>query len=86
MLAGSCSNHWRRYLRAASVHGIDARELDYYLNRPVEISTTPSLNPLAKEFVPRNGTQSENPLWIEYVPMPINYQVIHCAVDPGVMR
>jgi hypothetical protein len=43
----------------------------------------PALNPLAKEFVPRNGTQTNNPYWIEYVPMPINYPVIHCTVENG---
>ncbi|KAJ8675755.1 hypothetical protein QAD02_011541, partial [Eretmocerus hayati] len=81
---GSCSQHWRRYLSAASVHGMDPQELNFHLNKEQEESNALALNPLAKEFVPRNGTQSENPLWIEYVPMPINYPIIH-TVDPGGM-
>lgn len=75
--------YWRRYLRSASVYGIDAQKLVYHMNQVWSESPTPSLNPLAKEFVPRNGTQTDNPYWIEYVPMPINYPVIHCTVESG---
>ncbi|XP_058800615.1 probable helicase with zinc finger domain [Phymastichus coffea] len=78
---GSCSNHWRRYLRTAGVHGMDPRELDYHLHKVNEPSLGTALNPLAKEFIPRTGTQAQNPYWIEYVPMPINYPVIHCSVN-----
>lgn len=81
---GSCRQLWHRYLSSAKVHGMDQRELEHLLNRVPEEPSAPALNPLAKEFVPRTGTQTENPYWIEYVPMPINYPVIHCAVgDTG---
>ncbi|XP_003424340.1 probable helicase with zinc finger domain [Nasonia vitripennis] len=81
---GSCRQLWHRYLSSAKVHGMDQRELEHLLNRVPEEENAPALNPLAKEFVPRTGTQKENPYWIEYVPMPINYPVIHCTVgDTG---
>lgn len=80
---GTCGGLWRRFLSTAKFHGISRQELEYHLSRVPEPPQGPTLNPLAKEFVPRNGTQSNNPYWIEYVPMPINYPVIHCAMDAG---
>ncbi|KAL7300371.1 hypothetical protein TKK_0006992 [Trichogramma kaykai] len=79
---GSCVKHWRLYLRSASVHGMEQRELEFHLNKVLEEPAAPALNPLAEEFVPRESVRMENPTWIEYVPMPVPVPIIHCAVDP----
>ncbi|XP_076235945.1 putative helicase with zinc finger domain [Calliopsis andreniformis] len=72
---GSCRKLWRRYLELADLHGIDWETLKYHLSLVPELPLATPLNPLAKEFVPRNQQQ---PYLIEYVSVPMMYPVIHC--------
>ncbi|CAK9815583.1 Probable helicase with zinc finger domain [Anthophora quadrimaculata] len=70
---GSCRKLWRRYLEIADLHGVDRETLERHLNLVSSLPLTTPLNPLAREFVPRN-----NFCMIEYVPIPMMYPVFHC--------
>lgn len=85
---GSCRTLWQRYLELADLHGTDRETLQYHLSLVPELPFATPLNPLAKEFVPRNHRQPyvtehaprnhQQPYVIEYVPVPILYPVIPC--------
>ncbi|KZC10755.1 putative helicase with zinc finger domain [Dufourea novaeangliae] len=73
---GSCRKLWQRYLEMADLHGTDWATLKYHLSLISELPLTTPLNPLAKEFVPRN----QQPMYsVEYVPVLIRYPVVHCS-------
>ncbi|XP_031841617.1 putative helicase with zinc finger domain isoform X2 [Nomia melanderi] len=63
---GSCRKLWQKYLEMADLHGIDHATLKHHVSLVPELPSSKSLNPLAKEFVPRN---QENSCPVEYVPV-----------------
>ncbi|XP_076642575.1 putative helicase with zinc finger domain isoform X1 [Halictus rubicundus] len=65
---GSCRKLWQRYLEVADLHGIDRESLNFHVRMIPEMPRTTPLNPLAKEFVPRNQSTCS----IEYVPVMIS--------------
>ena len=73
---GSCRKLWHRYLELADLHCMSRETLRYHLSLVPELPITPPLNPLAKEFVPRNQQHS---YLVEYVPMQMMYPIIHCS-------
>ncbi|CAK9797315.1 Probable helicase with zinc finger domain [Anthophora plagiata] len=52
---GSCRKLWRRYLEIADLHGVDRETLERHLNLVSSLPMTTPLNPMAREFVPRNN-------------------------------
>ncbi|XP_050588484.1 probable helicase with zinc finger domain [Bombus affinis] len=68
---GSCRRLWQRYLEISDLHGIDRETLNRLLRLVPKLSFTP-LNPLAREFVPRNSV-----CLVEYVSVPVLYPVFH---------
>ncbi|XP_033332540.2 putative helicase with zinc finger domain isoform X1 [Megalopta genalis] len=77
LTVGSCRKLWQRYLEVADLHGIDHETLKYHLRMIPELPRTTPLNPLAKEFVPRN---LQTCCSIDYVPVLMKYPVVHCRV------
>ncbi|XP_003491078.1 probable helicase with zinc finger domain [Bombus impatiens] len=69
---GSCRKLWQRYLEIADLRGIDRETLKYLLSLVPELPLITPLNPLAREFVPRNSFYL-----VEYVPVPMLYPVFH---------
>lgn len=69
---GSCRRLWQRYLELADLRGIDRETLRYRLSQIPELPLITPLNPLAREFTPRN-----NFYLVEYVPVPMLYPVFH---------
>ncbi|XP_078049915.1 putative helicase with zinc finger domain isoform X2 [Augochlora pura] len=63
---GSCRKLWQRYMEVAHLHGTDRETLMNHLRMIPELPRTTPLNPLAKEFVPRNQQICCS---IDYVPV-----------------
>lgn len=78
LTVGCCRTLWQQFFKSATIHGVDEDRLNHHLISISQAKEEKALNPLAEEFVPRNPPQ---PLFVEYVTMPVNYPVIHCAVD-----
>lgn len=78
LTVGCCRTLWQQFFKSATIHGVDEDRLNHHLMSISQVKEEKALNPLAEEFVPRNPPQ---PLFVEYVSMPVSYPVIQCAVD-----
>ncbi|KAG7202166.1 hypothetical protein KM043_015848 [Ampulex compressa] len=75
---GSCRALWQKFLEMADLHGIDWSNLMQELSAVTHFPLTPPLNPLAKEFVPKNPQSSRI---VKYVDVPTQYPVVHCTLQ-----